>query len=325
MIIEINNGIRSIINNMPYNKTVKNNAIKIYAALYLMSKRQNRFGYFPVPSEYLKAINMRYYKIIDYFEEKGMIKAYQRAFQDENDLFNVKYKKFYDVNKGITMKYKFLISTDGDSLDVDMTTNRYFRWYELIQNSLLEFGFEDIKITRDNYGRRVHHSGIRNYKEDFKGYWVIDSIASQPRLLYLDLKRKGLVDNEYNKIFDNDLDFYNEVGYKLNIVNRDDTKELFMFWVNGRGYVPNFKIHILFPIVSKYIKSMKRGDYKDMGSYLQRLESKIWIDDLLNNIPCEWAIPVHDSLIVKEEDVDRVFDYCKIKYPELKFSKKLIK
>jgi len=74
------------------------------------------------------------------------------------------------------MKYKFLISTEGETIDVDMATNRYFRWYQIIQDSLLEFGFEDIKIKRDTFGRRVHHSAIQNYKEDFKDYFSINSI-----------------------------------------------------------------------------------------------------------------------------------------------------
>jgi hypothetical protein len=51
MIIEITQKIKDIINGMPNNKTVKNNALKIYAALYLQSKRANKHGYFPVPSE----------------------------------------------------------------------------------------------------------------------------------------------------------------------------------------------------------------------------------------------------------------------------------
>lgn len=324
MLIEINDKIKEVINNMPYNKTAKKNAIKIYAGLILMSKRKNKFGYFPVPSEYLESINKRYNRTINYFIEKGIIKVYTRPVIDSNDVFKVVDKKYYDTKRHICMKYKFLINTDGPMVNVDMITNKCFRWYELIQNSLLEYGFEDIKITRDTFGRRVHHSAIRDYKKDFVGYYTIDSISSQPRLLYLDMKEKGIVDEEYNNIFKNEKDFYREIEYKLELKDRDEAKELFMFWVNGNGYVPNFKIHQLFPSVSKYIKEYKKGDYKNMGSHLQRLESKIWIDDLLNNIPADWALPIHDSLLVKEEDVDNVLNYCKIKYPELRFKKSLI-
>lgn len=325
MIVEVNDKIRNIINDIPYNKTVKNNALKIYAALYLLSKRKNKFGYFPVSSEYLESINKRYSRIIRYFIEVGLIKIYTRPIQDEKDIFKTIHKKHYDVNRGICMKYKFLISTDGEQIDVDLITNKYFRWYKIIQDSLLDFGFEDIKIKRDTFGRRVHHSAIRNYKENFKGYWTIDAQSSQPRLLYLDMKEKGIQDDLYNDIFENDKDFYLEIQHRLNIKTREEAKDLFMFWVNSRGYVPNFNIHTLFPVVSKYIKDYKKGDYKNMPSHLQRIESKIWIDDILNNIPTNWAIPIHDSVIVKDEDVDNVFNWIKSKYPQLKIKKELIK
>lgn len=325
MTIEINDKIKKIINDMPFNITVKTGAIKIYAALYLMSKRKNKHGYFPVPSTYLESINKRYSRIIKHFIDVGMIIPYTRPVCDEKDVFKVVNKKFYDKTRGICMKYKFLIPVEGDEIDVDVTTNRTMRWYNLIQNSLMERGYEEIKIKRDTFGRRVHHSGINDYKKEFKGFWTIDAISSQPRILYFDMKSRGIYDKEFNDIFESDKDFYQEVQYKLNLNTRDDAKELFMFWVNGNGYVPEFKIHILFPKVSEYIKKYKSGDYKNMASHLQRVESKIWIDDLLNNVPVEWALPVHDSMIVREEDVDTVLNYCISKYPNLKFKKEIIK
>ncbi len=324
MLITIPKEVKEVINEMPFNKTVKNNTVKIYTALFLMSSRKNKYGYFSVPSDYLKSINLRYYKIIDHLEEKNIIEAYTRQIQDDNDIFNSVTKKYYDVGKGICMKYKFLLDVEkGDEIDVDMVSNKYFRWHQLIQDSLVESGYE-IKIKRDTYGRRVHHSAIRDYKKDFKGFYTIDSICSQPRLLYLYVKERGLIDVEYFKIFENDLDFYTEVAYKLKLNERDDAKELFMYWVNSNGYVPCFTIHLLFPQVSKLIKSLKKANYKDCGSVLQRIESKIWIDDLLNNIPCDFALPIHDSVIIKEDDADAILEYCKNKYPQLRFKKELI-
>jgi hypothetical protein len=325
MIVKIPKEVKDVINQMPSNKTVKNNAIKIYAALYIKSHLKNSQGYFPVSSEYLKSINLRYYNIMDYFVKNNIIDFYKKAYQDDNDIFNTIYRKSYNKEKGICAKYKFLINTEiGDELNVDMVTNKYNRWYEIIENSLIESGFE-VKITRDSFGRRVHHSAIRDYKSDFKRFYTIDSICSQPRLLYIYLKEKGIVDESYNNIFHNDLDFYGEVAYKLGLESRQDAKDLFMFWLNGNGYVPNYGIHNLFPVVSLFLKSIKKGNYKNSGSLLQRIESKIWIDDILNNIPCNFALPVHDSVIVKEEDVDKVLEYCQSKYPELRFKKEIIK
>lgn len=325
MRIEINEKIKGIINDMPWNKTVKVAALKIYAALYLQSSRKNKFGYFGVPSEYLASINKRYSRIMKHFESAGLIKAYTRPVIDDADIFNVKHKKYYDVNRGVCMKYKFLVPTEGEQIDVDMLSNRTFRWYELIQRSLLDFGFENIKIKRDNFGRRVHHCAIMNYKEDFKGYWTIDAKCSQPHLLYLDMKKKGIEDPLYNDIFENDKDFYLEIQWRLGIKERQDAKELFMFWINGNGYVPDFKIHMIFPVASAYIKGHKIGDYKNMASHLQRIESKIWIDGIMNDIPIEWAIPIHDSIVVKEEDLDTAFNWIKAKYTNMKIKKERLK
>lgn len=325
MTIEISNQIKEVINNMPFNKTVKMNSLKIYAALYLMSVRKNKHGYFAVPSTYLMAINKRYYRTIKYFIEQGIIEPYTRIKMDPNDIFESKKVRYYDTKRGICIKYRFLVPTDGEQIDIDMTTNREFRWYSLIQRSLKMMGFEDIKIKRDTFGRRVHHSAIRDYKIDFKGFYTIDSVASQPRLLYLLLKERGIYDKTYFDIFENDKDFYLELQYKLNLKERDDAKDLFMFWVNSNGYVPDFNIHNVFPVVSKFIKNEKINDYKNIASLLQRKESKIWIDDLLNNVPVDFALPVHDSLIITENDAEEVLQYCINKYPDLKFKKDLIR
>lgn len=311
------------INEMPANKTVKKNAIKIYAALYLKQSLKNSHGYFPISSDYMKSINVRYYKILDYFIERGLIDFYKKEYEDPNDLFGTIYRKSYNREKGICSKYKFLVNTNtGIEVQVDMVANRQHRWYELITDSLIEAGLE-VKISRDSYGRRVHHSAIREYKNDFKGYYTIDSICSQPRLLYLHLKQKGINDFEYNRIFDNGLDFYSEVAHKLHLESRDDAKELFMYWVNGEKYIAN--IANLFKYVNEFLKKSKLGNYKNGGSLLQRIESKIWIDNILNDIPCDFALPIHDCVIVKESDVDRVLEYCQHKYPELRFKKEKIK
>lgn len=313
------------INEMPYNKTVKKNSLKIYAALYSKNYLSNKYGYFPVPSSYLQKVNNRYNKIIKYFIDKGLIKYYERPVEDPNDIFNTKMKKYYNTERGISMKYKFLVDVEnGRKVNVDMVCHKTERWYDITYNSLLDYGYEEINIKRDSFGRRLYHSGIRNYKEDFKGYYCIDASNSQPRLLYDYLKENNLVDKNYFDIFENDKDFYKELIYNLNVDSRLEAKDLFMFWINGNGYVPDFNINKMFPKVSQFIKQYKTGNYKDVGSMLQRRESKIWIDDLLNNIPTKWGLSIHDSLIVKPEDGEKVLEWCKSKYPNIKFEMKML-
>ena len=117
MIIIIPQEFKKAINEMPYNKTVKINSIKIYAALYLKRYLKNSVGYFPVSSQYLQSINKRYYKIMEYFISKGLIDYYKRAVQDDKDIFKTKYTKYYDTERGICTKYRFLVNTEiGDEM-----------------------------------------------------------------------------------------------------------------------------------------------------------------------------------------------------------------
>lgn len=306
------------------NKTVQKNALKIYAALLQRSLRKNSDGYFDVPSTYLKSINVRYYKIIDKFIEDGILDYYKRAVQGDT-IFDTKIKKFYSADLKICMKYKFLIDVEkGDKVEVDMDSNRKKRWYEITKNTIEALGYNNVVITRDSFGRRVHHNLTQTYKYELanRGLSVIDAKCSQPRLLYLMMKDRGLVDTTYNDIFDNHTDFYNYIVDRLSLNDRQQAKDLFMYWLNSDGYVPNYKIHNLFPEVSKFIKTLKNKNHKDSSSLLQREEAKIWIDDLLMNLPVEFGLTIHDSLIIRDKDVLKVLKYCKAKYPQIEFETK---
>lgn len=318
MDITINQQVKDVINSLG-NKTKKQSGLKIYAALVIMSNRKNKHGYFPVPSTYLEAINCRYKTIIDKFINTGIIEYFKGIHQDPNDLFSQRYTKYYVKSKGICMKYRFLIDiTIGDNIKIDMSSNKKENWYKKLEGSLIQLGYEP-QIKRDTFGRRVHHNLIPIYKEELKdsGFALIDAQASQPKLLLNIMRKKNIIDVEYEKAFDND--FYNFLVEKLKLENRKQAKDLFMYWLNSSGYVPNYKIHILFPVASNFIKSLKSKNYKDSASYLQREEAKIWIDDLLNNIPVDFAIPVHDCLIVKDKDINKALNFCKTKYEDIDF------
>lgn len=304
------------------NKTKQASALRIYAALYNREKRKNKDGYFDMPSEYLKNINLRYYSIIDKFIEDGIIDYYKRPVQDPNDIFGTKIKKYYSSTLHISMKYRFLIDIEnGNEIEVDMVNNKSKKWYKITEKTLTALGYDNIKISRDSFGRRVHHNLTQIYKEELsgKGFCVIDAKCSQPRLLYLMMKERGIVDERYNSIFDNGDDFYNHLIENLNEENRKSAKDLFMYWLNSNGYVPNYSIHKYFPIASNFIKTLKNKNYKDSASALQREEAKIWIDDLLENLPVQFGLTIHDSLIVRDRDAIKVLKYCKSKYPQIEF------
>jgi hypothetical protein len=333
MIIPIPHIFKTTIETMPGNKTKKANAFKVYAALHSKLNLANKDGYFPISSEYLESVNSRYYTILDYFIEKGLLDYHKKPYIDENDVFNTIYKKSYDAVKGICMKYKFTVDfNDCVNIEVDTKSNKSFRWYDIVSNSLKEKGF-DTSMFRCDYGRRLHHKAITTYedgtittyKEHFIGYWKIDAQCSQPRLLYDWLVTNNVNDIRYNEIFSLGKDFYIEVQKELGLSTRKQAQDLFCEWVNGKGWVSNTGITKMFPIVTKIIKQRKLFNYKEGGSFLQRLESKIWIDDLLNNLPVDFAIPIHDCLVVKEQDKDIVLNYCKTRQPNIVFDVQVIK
>lgn len=301
------------------NKTAQKNGYKIYAALALMSKRQNKHGYFPVPSTYLEKINKRYGRALIALQEASIIKPFTRIEQHPKFLFESVEKRYYNVSRGICKKYKFLIDiTKGVIEEIDFDNNRKYRWYSIIESSMAELGYVG-KISRDTFGRRVHHPVIPIYKEDFKnkGFAIIDAKCSQPKLLLIIMKEKGITDKNYEVAFE--VDFYNYLVQNLNLTDRQQAKDLFMYFLNSSGYVPDYKIHILFPVVSKFIRTLKTKNYKDAASFLQREESKIWIDDLLENIPTNFALPIHDCLLVKDKEVYEILNYCKSKYENIDF------
>lgn len=322
MKIKITNEIINIINNLG-NKTIINSGYKIYAMLYSLDKRKNPNGFFDVPSSLLRSIHSRYAKIRDIFIENGIITYKQSRKIDPKDLFNWVPSKTYSSHMGYCMKYKFLVDlSKGEEIEVDMKTGRKKRWYEITANTLTELGY-DSKITRDSFGRRVHYPLISDYKVELvgKGLCIIDSVTSQPRLLWLMMKNRNIIDPAYNQIFINELDLYNYLASTLNLKDREAGRDVFSHWINGNGFIPDFRINHLFPIATNFILGLKKMHYKDSASYLQRAEAKIWIDDLLENIPTEFALPVHDSLIIREVDFEMVLEYCNRKYPDLRFKR----
>lgn len=305
------------------NKTARESGLKIYTALFQKAKYKNSNGYFSVPSHYLLKVNRRYNKIIKAFIEGGIIEYYKRI---EYGLFENREVKFYDTNNGICMKYKFLVDIEvGEKLIVDFTNPYKTKWFDLVKSSLEKLGYEPA-IKRDGFGLRVWHSAIPTYKKDMvgKNLALIDAKCSQPKLLYLLMKKKNVTDENYNNIFDNKRDFYNYLVKQLDLKDRQEAKDLFMFWINSNGYVPNSRIYNLFPQATAFLRKLKNQNYKDSASFLQREEAKIWIDDLLENLPSNFGLPVHDALIVRATEVEDICEWCKSKYPQIDFDIKYL-
>lgn len=311
---------------------------KVYNAL--LYKRGKNTGFFQVPSAYLEKISSRYYKAIELLLEHNII-AFQSFNYDETDLFNTRRKKYYNTEKGVCARYRFLIDTD-QGYEEDFTidyTGLYDneKWYNRTRLSLLELGFdpEGLNIKRDNFSRRLHTNitgniGNGSYKDLLSGgdYWSIDAKTCQPRLLWLYLQEIGLQDKNLNWIFENDQDFYQYIIDRIPALkDRDDAKETFVSWINGTGYLDAEKavIRDIFGTANEFIKNFKKKDYKNICRLLQYKEASIFIDKILNDIPLDFCLTVHDSIIIRKEDKDMALDYCATNHPELIFEAKEIK
>lgn len=321
-------------------KRVKNRILKVYEALVYKSSQKDKDGWFYVPSKYLEKINTRYYKAIETLINHGILEVYKKTYYPGDkygptDLWSGGLnKESYNTKLGICKKYRFLINIeDGKEINFEIDIEDIYkdkRWYNLTKKSLIELGLEP-RIKRDNFSRRLHtnitgniaEENFKSYKDYCKGYYSIDSVTSQPRLLWIWLKEvAGLEDEKLSYIFFMDIDFYEYLAYNIeSIYDRDMAKDIFTSWINGKGYIEDYgrDIKKLFPVVTMYIRNFKKDGYKNLCKVLQIEESKIWIDDLLENCPTDFALTVHDSLIVKPEDKDKVFKYCQEKYPQLKF------
>jgi hypothetical protein len=316
------------------NKSKQKALLKVYNALLLKSKYKNKEGYFEVSSKYLKKINARSKSIIDILINNSILDILMREYNQgdkygpDNIFVDRLLKKSYSSKYGICLRYRFLIDTSkGNEYEIEFEDpKKDKRWYKILSSSLNILGYDHNKITRDQFGARVYHPLISEYKDELKnkGFCVIDAQTSQPRLLYLLLKERGVYDKNYYDIFDKDNDFYLELVSLFKLKDRETAKDLFMHWALGNGYTKGYDFSMIFPQASKFLKNLKSTNYKDSSRYLSWRESRIFIDDLLNNIPVSFAIPIHDSLIVNQQDANKVMEYCKSKYPELKFKLELL-
>jgi len=329
MKIKVTAKIEECINSFK-NKTARKSALQVYAALYSKKRYTVNGGYFPVPATYLKRYNSRYAHYIKKFIDDGIIKYRERVEQGIGDMPDKTFKS-YDTSKGECMQYKFLVDIDnGKEIELQSSPNVDSKWYNLTKSSLIDMGYDPIKIRRDGFGLRVWHNATHTYKKDLKNrnLVVIDAKCSQPRLLYNLMKEAGEADVKYFDLFEktDTIDFYDFLITHFNLTNEDynanrkKAKKLFTQWIFGKGYTNKYNFYEVFPVASDFIASLKKNGYKKAASFMQRKESKVWIDGIMDNIKVDFAIPIHDSIIVKADDADSAKKWCKERHPEIVYS-----
>lgn len=337
--IKIGNELEYILS-LQKRKDAKQRILKVYDALLYKNIKRDKKGYFQCPSSYLYKVSPKYFKVIDLLKSHKII-DYLSYNYDDKDLFDIKRKKFYHTDQGVCMSYKFLIDIElGYDHQIETDFSKLYegsKWYWKTRYSLLQLNFppDGLSIKRDTFSRRLHTNITGNigdggsYKDLLSGgeYWSIDAKTCQPRLLWLHLKEIGLQDKKLNEVFENDLDFYEYVIQRTpSINNRTDAKEVFTSWINGNGYIDAEKANIrdIFSTANEFVKRYKTDNYKNVCRLLQYKEANIFIDDLLENIELDFCLTVHDSLIVKKDDVQYALEFCRSRHPEMVFIAKEI-
>jgi len=317
-------------------KDSKLNLLKIYNALVFKNLKFNKTKsnlFFPIPSAYLEKINSRYYNyinmlldnnIIDYLSNNS-IDVYNESNITEDVIHR---KKYYNTVTNQCMQYKFTSDiTVGKTIEIDLDINNLYKknnWYNLTKKSLNDILLPESHIKRDSFSRRLHtcitantgvkeFSSYKTYLNALGGYNNIDIVECQPSLL-LQVVELRFIDENYK---------IGEIYAQID-TDREKAKKIFVQWLNSEIDAMPRVVNELFPLMSLYVKHCKqRSGYKALANKLQYKESNIVIDDLLNNINQElkvdFALTVHDSIICKKEDAEKIKKWCEKKYTYLKF------
>ena len=326
-----------------YGKRRQKSLLAIWYALQKCSKNQNKDGYFDVPSAYLCKVRRKYTFYIKALKDAGIIEVYGKSSIDfdreasdlQDQLIDkVTFKESYSTYLGLCKKYRFCYDRSHGHQEITMLTEETSKyWNPLIESSLKELGIAEVRMSRDNFAQRLHHNlsanvtllqeivnGKSNYKNhiitNYGGqYTIIDAIACQPTILNEILH---IIDDEYIKAI-NSADFYSYLEKTLNLKSRNEAKKTFNLWAMHPGFIKS-QLNQLFPkMTRKKLKMISKGNDKIVSKKLQKLESTLFIDKCLDNIEADlgisFCLTIHDSMIVRNKDVEKVKEYLEINTP----------
>jgi hypothetical protein len=204
--------------------------------------------------------------------------------------------------------------------------NRHISYIHCIEN--INDGFLFFKRNKTN-GRLDTNltslpSCLRPFLISDSPLYSIDLKSSQPFFLYTEIKDNPNIDPTELELYkslvvsgDSENGLYEFIcdEYKKNHnrnYTRNDAKQLIfkIFY----SEITSFKkqrefFSSFFPTILKYIDSKKSNSYKDFSVDLQSIESKTILDTIVPKLKPLQIKPytIHDSFIVRYEDVDKVY------------------
>lgn len=295
--------------------------LKIYKGFMSKQRWINKDGYFEVSSNYLKSIYSSYEIIVDYLKELDLLEVYRGSTGNET----------YSVKHSVCKKYKLINQVDMVEVDVEFKMKgKYRKLDSIIQKSLENISWnEQYYMKRDQYSQRLHHNLTNVYKRVLPDYYAVDASACQPTLMFLQAKENGFYDRNMEVALYEYPDFYQyiaDLGLTFGIKTRDEAKDLWQRIINAKGKEYK-RLYYLFPTFVKYLDEYKNARELYFSRKIQKLESKLFIDDMLINIAddFDFIIPIHDSFIVHPNDAEKLIKKLNDKYGQFKWKAKKVR
>lgn len=196
--------------------------------------------------------------------------------------------------------------------------------YSHDRDSIEKYKYQDYFFSVDTFGNRAHtnltslSSDLRHYlMVDGEGLCQIDVTNSQPLFLAVHMAWLDCIDKAElksytelvtsGKYYESLMSMFNCDRYKAKKTNM-----LFLFAKNVD--VVHSKEWTLFkakfPTITAYIEQVKRVNYKMLAGLLQKEEAKFIIERCVDRFNIEsnysFVATIHDSIVCKEDDIDRL-------------------
>lgn len=223
-------------------------------------------------------------------------------------------KKLYKIDK------KYYIDTPGNFI-TRLRANRINAYLEAL--SCLKNG--NLRASRNKKNNRLDTNFTNLLAR------LVDLVCERNNLVQKDLKnsqfvilanylknQKGLNTPDFNRFYSLAISgkLYEKIAETIGIERKEAKVLMFNILFNKINANIEHKdlMYSMFPSLMAYIDNFKkRRTYKGFSVFLQRLESKMFIDNLYKSIyeATGFVLTKHDSLIVRKEDselVDRIIE-----------------
>jgi len=200
-----------------------------------------------------------------------------------------------ELNKDLILyKQKCYIENENDF--IQRKTNELKL---ILRKSIFEIQNKIFRINRNDTNMRLDYN-LTNMKNDLLDYLELDG----DKLIELDISNAQFAFLSY-LVSDLDNDFINKT--QNGDLYDNNKKEWFRIAFDKRKSDQD-EWRELYPKTMSFIDSYKdKLGYKSFSNLLQRLESSIMIDGLLNRLIDKFQVfPIHDAIRVKESDLESV-------------------